>query len=170
LNRVLVVGATGTVGREVVSQLSTAGVRVRALTRKPEATRFPPRVEVVCGDLAVPESLERCLDGVDTVFQVWTAPPDAVAPAVERIAKYARRVVFLCSPHKTPHPFFQQPNPWPCYRHKSSGLSRRWDLTGHFCGRDFFGKFRDMVGAADSRGRRRALAACRCSHCADPRI
>jgi uncharacterized protein YbjT (DUF2867 family) len=111
LNRVLVVGANGTVGREVVSQLSTAGVRVRALTRKPEATRFPPRVEVVCGDLAVPESLERCLDGVDTVFQVWTAPPDAVAPAVERIAKYARRVVFLCSPHKTPHPFFQQPNP-----------------------------------------------------------
>jgi uncharacterized protein YbjT (DUF2867 family) len=34
------------------------------------------------------------------------------APAVvERLATHARRVVFLSSPHQTPHPFFQQPNP-----------------------------------------------------------
>jgi uncharacterized protein YbjT (DUF2867 family) len=111
LNPVLIIGATGNVGREVVSQLSTAGVRVRALTRKPEAARFPPQVGVVRGDLAVLESLEACLEGIDTVFLVWTAPPDAVAPAVEQIAKYARRVVFLSSPRKTPHPLFQQPNP-----------------------------------------------------------
>jgi uncharacterized protein YbjT (DUF2867 family) len=45
------------------------------------------------------------------VFLVWTAPP-ATAPAViERLASHARRVVFLSSPHQTPHPFFQQPNP-----------------------------------------------------------
>jgi uncharacterized protein YbjT (DUF2867 family) len=29
---------------------------------------------------------------------------------VDRIARHARRVVFLSSPHQTPHPFFQQPN------------------------------------------------------------
>src|SRR5205807_3955354 len=29
----------------------------------------------------------------------------------ERIAKHARRIVFLSSPHKTAHPFFQQRNP-----------------------------------------------------------
>jgi len=30
---------------------------------------------------------------------------------VERLAAYAPRVVFLSSPHQTPHPFFRQPNP-----------------------------------------------------------
>jgi uncharacterized protein YbjT (DUF2867 family) len=47
----------------------------------------------------------------DAVFLVWTAPPAAVAPALERIAKHARRIVLLSSPLKTAHPFFQQPNP-----------------------------------------------------------
>jgi uncharacterized protein YbjT (DUF2867 family) len=42
---------------------------------------------------------------------VWTAPAAAFAPAFARIAKHARRVVFLSAPLKTPHPFFQQPNP-----------------------------------------------------------
>ena len=34
-----------------------------------------------------------------------------MAAAIERIAKHARRIVVLTSPHQTPHPFFQQPNP-----------------------------------------------------------
>jgi uncharacterized protein YbjT (DUF2867 family) len=42
---------------------------------------------------------------------VWTAPPAAAAAALERIAKDARRIVFLSAPLKTAHPFFQQPNP-----------------------------------------------------------
>ena len=45
------------------------------------------------------------------MFLVWTAPPGAVPAAVDRIAARARRLVFLTSPHKTPHPLFQQPNP-----------------------------------------------------------
>jgi uncharacterized protein YbjT (DUF2867 family) len=45
------------------------------------------------------------------VFLVWVAPPAAAAGALERIAKHARRIVFLTAPLKTPHPFFQQPNP-----------------------------------------------------------
>jgi uncharacterized protein YbjT (DUF2867 family) len=35
----------------------------------------------------------------------------AFGPALERIVKHARRIVFLSAPLKTPHPFFQQPNP-----------------------------------------------------------
>ena len=72
---------------------------------------LPPQVEVVRGDLTVPETLDRCLQDIDTVFLVWVAPPAAVAGALERIAKHARRIVFLTAPLKTPHPFFQQPNP-----------------------------------------------------------
>jgi uncharacterized protein YbjT (DUF2867 family) len=111
MQRVLVTGATGNVGRQVVSRLLAADGPVRALTRNPDAARLPPRVEVVCGDLNDADSLGRCLDGVDVVFLVWTAPAGAAPAAVSTIARHVRRVVLLTAPHKTPHPFFQQPNP-----------------------------------------------------------
>jgi uncharacterized protein YbjT (DUF2867 family) len=111
---VLVTGATGRVGSAVVGLLVDAGVPVRAFTHRSEeaaAATLPANVEVVTGDLTMPDSLDAALRGVGAVFLVWTAPP-ATAPAViERLATYARRVVFLSSPHQTPHPFFQQPNP-----------------------------------------------------------
>jgi uncharacterized protein YbjT (DUF2867 family) len=111
MNHILVIGGTGTVGRQVVSRLAATGVQVRALARNPGAARLPSRVDVVCGDLTLPETLDSCLDGIDTVFLVWTAPAAAVASALERIAKHARRIVFLSAPIKTAHPLFQQPNP-----------------------------------------------------------
>jgi len=111
VNRVLVIGATGTVGREVVSQLVPTGVPVRALTRNPDTAGLPAAVEMVRGDLTVPESLDACLEGVGSVFLVWVAPPATAAGVLERIAKHAHRVVFLSAPLKTAHPFFQQPNP-----------------------------------------------------------
>jgi uncharacterized protein YbjT (DUF2867 family) len=111
MNRILIIGATGNVGRQVLSQLPATGVRVRALVRNPHTAGLPPHVDVVRGDLTLPETLDSCLDGIDAVFLVWTAPPATVAPVLERIAKHAQRVVFLSAPLKTPHPLFQQPNP-----------------------------------------------------------
>lgn len=111
MNRVLVIGATGRVGRQIVSQLPATGAEVRALARNPDTVCFPSEVEVVRGDLTIPESLDACLNGFDAVFLVWTAPRATVAPVLERIAKHARRIVFISAPLKTPHPFFQQPNP-----------------------------------------------------------
>ena len=111
MNRVLVIGATGNVGRQVLSELPVTGAQVRALARDPDAVRLPPHVEVVRGDLTLPETLDRCLDGIDAVFLVWVAPLATVASCLERIAKHARRIVFLSAPLKTAHPFFQQPNP-----------------------------------------------------------
>lgn len=111
MNRILVIGATGNVGRQVLSQWPATGAQVRAMVRNPDAARMPPQVEVVRGDLTVPEALDECLQGIDTVFLVWTAPRTAVAPALERIRKHARRIVFLSAPLKTAHPFFQQSNP-----------------------------------------------------------
>ena len=110
MNHILVIGGTGTVGRQVLSRLVATGAQVRALARNPDAVRLPPQVEVVRGDLTLPETLGGCLDRIDTVFLVWTAPAAAVAPALERIAKHARRIVFLSAPIKTAHPLFQQPN------------------------------------------------------------
>jgi len=109
---VLVTGATGRLGRAVLDLVIEEGRPVRAMTHRSEAgAALPASVDVVTGDLTVPESLDAALQGVDVVFLVWTAPP-ATAPAViERLAAHTRRVVFLSAPHQTPHPFFQQPNP-----------------------------------------------------------
>lgn len=108
---VLVTGATGRIGRLVVDEFARAGVPVRALTRRPDAASFPASVDVVPGDFTVPESLDAALDGIATVFLVWTAPPSAAEKAIARIAAHSRRVVYLSAPFRTPHPFFQQPNP-----------------------------------------------------------
>jgi uncharacterized protein YbjT (DUF2867 family) len=48
---------------------------------------------------------------VSAVFLVWTARPATVPAVIERLARHCRRIVFLSSPHRTPHPFFRQPNP-----------------------------------------------------------
>jgi uncharacterized protein YbjT (DUF2867 family) len=108
--RVLVTGATGNIGREVVAQLRATGCRIRAMSRSPQSANLPDDVEVVRGDPAAPETLDACLDDVDAVFLVWVAPFAAAAAAVERIASRAGRIVLLSSPHRTAHPFFQQPN------------------------------------------------------------
>ncbi|MEV4947362.1 NAD(P)H-binding protein [Streptomyces sp. NPDC053755] len=109
---VLVTGATGRVGRIVTEHLLSAGVPVRALARRSEAAAtLPAKVEVFTGDLTVPESLDPALDGAGAVFLVWTAPPRTAPAVIGRLAAHVRRIVFLSSPHQTPHPFFQQPNP-----------------------------------------------------------
>ena len=59
----------------------------------------------------MPESLDAALRDVGAVFLVWTVPLASAPAVVERLAARARRVVFLSSPHQTPHPFFQHPNP-----------------------------------------------------------
>lgn len=66
---VLVVGGTGDLGGRVVDQLLARGKRVRALVRPgSDATRLERLgVEVVRGDMLVPESLEPAMRGVSAV-------------------------------------------------------------------------------------------------------
>jgi uncharacterized protein YbjT (DUF2867 family) len=147
MNRTLVIGGTGNVGRHVVSQLASTGATVRVMTRDPDAAALPQHVEVVCGDLTVPESLDPCLRDVDAVFLVWVAPPAAAADALARIAVRVRRLVFLTAPLKTPHPFFQQPNPARALAERverlieSSGIEWTFLRAGMFAGnaRHFWG-------------------------------
>jgi uncharacterized protein YbjT (DUF2867 family) len=63
-HKILVTGATGTVGGQLVNQLLQAGHQVRALTRNPAKANFPAGVEVVVGDLAKPQTLVPALEGV----------------------------------------------------------------------------------------------------------
>src|ERR1700756_5575423 len=67
--KVLVTGATGTVGGEVVKALLQRGVDVRALTRKqPKPGTFPGAVEIALGDLSDPVSVAEAIKGVDESF------------------------------------------------------------------------------------------------------
>jgi uncharacterized protein YbjT (DUF2867 family) len=65
---ILVTGATGNVGSEVVQALATAGEPVRALVRRPDAAPLPDGVEPVTGDLNRPESLAGALRGARAAF------------------------------------------------------------------------------------------------------
>ncbi|RCV52916.1 NAD(P)H-binding protein [Marinitenerispora sediminis] len=95
---VLVTGATGNVGRQVVTQLRAEGVPVRALTRDPAAARLPDGVTVLRGDLSDPDSLAGALDGVRAVFLVWPfLTAEAAPPLLERIAAHTSRLVYLSS-------------------------------------------------------------------------
>ncbi|SEH00018.1 Uncharacterized conserved protein YbjT, contains NAD(P)-binding and DUF2867 domains [Nonomuraea solani] len=76
---ILVTGATGTVGRQIVAQLVERGERVRALTRNPAKATFPDSVEVACGDLASPQTLAPALEGV-TGLHLITLGGDDHAP------------------------------------------------------------------------------------------
>ena len=55
---VLVVGATGSIGRLVVDEAIRQGHAIRALVRDPgKADQLPPEAQVVVGDLTRPETL-----------------------------------------------------------------------------------------------------------------
>ena len=65
---VLVVGATGSIGRLVVDEVIRQGHVVRTLVRSPgKARQLPPEAQVVIGDVTQPDTLAGAVDGVDAV-------------------------------------------------------------------------------------------------------
>lgn len=98
----LITGATGTIGREVVRALLAEGHRVRAASRRPEAPSgdSPDRLERVAFDFRRPATHTAAVAGVERMFLV--RPPDLTAVRREvvpflRTARAAgvQRVVFL---------------------------------------------------------------------------
>ncbi|MEV5508808.1 NAD(P)H-binding protein [Streptomyces orinoci] len=92
----LVTGATGTVGREVIKLLAAAGQKVTAVTRTPDAARLSEGVTVHEGDPSRPQTLAPVLAGADAILlsprAVGTAVGDLLGLAVEH---GVRRVVVL---------------------------------------------------------------------------
>jgi len=79
---ILVTGATGQIGRQVVQQLVQRGAKVRALVRNPAKADFPPGVDVVQGDLLDPDSLRSAFQGVSTLFLLNAVAPDEFTQAL----------------------------------------------------------------------------------------
>jgi uncharacterized protein YbjT (DUF2867 family) len=68
MSRVLLTGATGYVGGELLPALLERGHSVRALTRDPSRARLPDGVEVVAGDVVGATGLDEALDGIDVAL------------------------------------------------------------------------------------------------------
>jgi uncharacterized protein YbjT (DUF2867 family) len=79
---ILVTGATGRVGRQVVQQLVKRGADVRVLVRDPAKAGFPAGVEVVQGDLLDIDALRTALTGVNTLFLLNAVAGDEFTQAL----------------------------------------------------------------------------------------
>lgn len=97
---ILVVGATGNVGRHLVARLRDAGMNVRALTRDQERAtgtgQLPDGVVAMAGDLTDPASLREAAAGADTAFLLWPfRTADGADAAARALASQVGSIVYL---------------------------------------------------------------------------
>lgn len=102
--QILVTGGTGTVGSQVVSELSRRGARVSVLTRDAsKAANFPTGVMPVVGNLLEVETCRRVFKGIDAVFLLnavtQTESHEALLALCAMRLAGVKRVVYLSVHH-----------------------------------------------------------------------
>jgi uncharacterized protein YbjT (DUF2867 family) len=100
--RVLVTGALGNVGREVLRALAARGIAARAADRSVERAReaLGPQADITALDFLEPHTFEPALEGCDALFLLRPPPISDVKPTLNRlvdvaVARGVRHVVFL---------------------------------------------------------------------------
>jgi uncharacterized protein YbjT (DUF2867 family) len=100
---ILVTGATGRVGSQVVQQLVNRGANVRVLVRDPSKANFSPSVEVVKGELLDIDSLRSAFSGVSALFLLNAVAGDEFSQALIALnialESGVKRVVYLSVIH-----------------------------------------------------------------------
>src|SRR5260370_17631455 len=113
---ILVAGANGLNGSELVRRLSAKGVPVRALVRstaRAKGLSSLPMVEIVEGDMARPETLTGVLRGVDRAMLISSSDPamlevqstfiqEARKAGVKHLVKLSGIMPDLASPFRFP--------------------------------------------------------------------
>src|SRR3954451_4585316 len=83
---ILLTGATGNVGSQVLRRLTARGERVRVLVRDPRRLgNERVRVQIALGDLSDPASFRNALRGVDTVIHLAAAIRDQPRASIEEL-------------------------------------------------------------------------------------
>ncbi len=100
---ILVTGATGNIGGQVIQHLVDRGADVRALVRDPSKANLPAGVAVMKGDFLDVDSLRTAFEGVSTLFLLNAVAPDEFTQALIalNVARSAgvERIVYLSVIH-----------------------------------------------------------------------
>lgn len=107
--KALVTGGSGFVGSTLCDELQKRGIETKVLVRKNLGNLAKGKFTPVVGDLRNPDSLERAVQGVDTIFHVagvvaaksredfFSANADGTANLIEAAKKYGKEVKrFVC--------------------------------------------------------------------------
>jgi uncharacterized protein YbjT (DUF2867 family) len=148
MNAILVTGATGNVGRPLVTQLAAAGVEVRAVTRQPDTARVP------AGAKAVRTAAEG-LPGASAVFLNSRALGDELEPLVRRARREGVTRLVALSAINADDDFSRQPSRFRGDRNREveqlaveSGLE--WvSLRPTVFSTNFFGMWAPQIQAGD---------------------
>ena len=92
--KLVVFGATGNVGRQVVAEALRRGHEVVGVVRDPSAVASPdPRVQLVRGDATNPQSIATIVAGADAVVSAISPRPNARGLAAPRLTDNVRAIM-----------------------------------------------------------------------------
>ncbi|CAB3790377.1 NmrA family NAD(P)-binding protein [Paraburkholderia fynbosensis] len=83
---ILVTGATGVVGSQVIAHLQNEGAHVRALTRSPEKAKFEGSVVPIKGELSDIAAMRVAMKGIDTLFLLAPNAADELTQALQAMS------------------------------------------------------------------------------------
>jgi uncharacterized protein YbjT (DUF2867 family)/ketosteroid isomerase-like protein len=148
---VLVIGATGNVGRHVVAGLLEEGARVRALVRRPLTAALPGDVSVTQGDLERPETVATAAEGADAAFLLWPGFSSAGASdVVTELARHVAHVVYLSAARLQHGAEGAMPGVWSDLERliEASGLSWTFVRAGGFAANTL--EWADQIRSGDT--------------------